>query len=133
MTIESWSPTSNSSGKTVDTQLLQRFLNIANNNQLDDLNEVLSDEEKQQSGIMHADQAAWEKAVKMLDNDQLIALIRFFTLAEEQLSGWHAGSESPVIAINQVLKSRGHKLDRDLLMWIRQNSTNRFIPNGAIL
>ncbi|MGB5325866.1 MAG: hypothetical protein WBN40_10640, partial [Pseudomonadales bacterium] len=61
-----------------------------------------------------------------------LALMRFFTCAEMQLPGWQAGDKSPVIAINKILKRRGHKLDKAMLGWIRQHSDNRFLPNGPL-
>ena len=57
----------------------------------------------------------------------------FFTLIEMALPEWAAGAKSPVISINKILKSRGHKLEKDMLLWIKQNSDNRFIPNGSPL
>lgn len=133
MTIGAWTPESGVKNKQLDQQFLHRCVTIANSEALNRLDETLSEQEKSDASIMHAEQELWNTALADFDNDQLIGLIRFFTIAEMQLSGWQAGSESPVIAINQLLKSRGTKLDKDMLLWIRQNSSNRFIPNGAIL
>jgi hypothetical protein len=30
------------------------------------------------------------------------------------------------------LRQRGEKLSRDMLLWIRANTDNRFIPNGGL-
>lgn len=133
MATGSWTPESGVENKKIDQQFLQRCMEIASTDAINDLDDALTEQEKTFSGIMHAQQDLWSSALSEYNEEQLISLIRFFTLAEMQLAGWHAGSQSPVIAINQVLKSRGHKLDRDMLLWIRQNSTNRFIPNGAVL
>ena len=76
--------------------------------------------------------APWQEAVADLSNEELIALIRFFTVVEERISGWDAGAESPAIWINKVLRQRGEKLSVETLRWIRANSSNRFIPNGGL-
>ena len=133
MTIDTWSPASNTEKESIDKKFLQRCLEIAECDQLNELDLALTDEEKKKSSIMHAKQAIWEETLQSFSDDQLVSLIRFFTIAEMQLNGWQAGNESPVIAINQILKSRGNKLDKAMLMWIRENSSNRFIPNGAVL
>ncbi len=65
-------------------------------------------------------------------SEQLLHLVRFFTLAEMQLSGWEAGAESPVIWIVKTLRRRKSPPSKDLLLWIKANSDNRFIPNGAL-
>ena len=80
---------------------------------------------------MQQSKASWHTVARALSNDELIALIRFFTVAES-LPGWQAGNQSPVIWLNQVLKQRGVKLDRTLLQWIKAHSDNRFLPHGQL-
>ena len=82
---------------------------------------------------MQADTPSWQTALADHSDEHLIALIRFFTVVEMQLPNWVGGAKSPVISINKVLRSRGQKLDRDMLLWIKANSDNRFIPNGSPL
>lgn len=138
MSVESWNPNQAAAPKTQDTEqtipLLKRFSSLAaNTEKLDSLATNLSEQEQQQNHLMNWEQEQWPPILKDFSDDELIQLIKFFTLIEMQLSGWQAGHKSPVIAINRELKKRGERLDKELLIWIRENSNNRFIPNGAIL
>ncbi|MFB1002319.1 MAG: hypothetical protein QMC22_07245 [Pseudomonadales bacterium] len=135
MTTGTWDPGSKTSklDVNIDPALLQRFLVLAVNNQLSDLANDIDEQDKSQFAIMQADLTQWKNALNDYSETQLIALIRFFTLIEMALPEWAAGAKSPVISINKILKSRGHKLEKEMLLWIKQNSDNRFIPNGAPL
>ena len=135
MTTGTWDPGSKTSklDVNIDPALLQRFLVLAVNNQLSDLANNIDEQDKSQFAIMQADLTQWKNALNDYSETQLIALIRFFTLIEMALPEWAAGAKSPVISINKILKSRGHKLEKDMLLWIKQNSDNRFIPNGSPL
>lgn len=74
----------------------------------------------------------WAAAVQPLGDDDVIALIRLFTLAESALSGWEAGERSPVIPLARELKRRG-SYPADLTAWIKANSQNRFLPYGSLM
>jgi len=74
----------------------------------------------------------WSSLLMSLNTEQLIALARFLTLAEERLTGWQSGANSPVIAIAKVLRAENSWPD-DLTEWVRENSTNRFIPHGSLM
>ena len=84
------------------------------------------------AAFMHCDPASWPPSLAVLDSAGLIALVRFFTLAEQELPGWQAGSKSPAIACARELRHRGD-YPADLTMWIRQHSDNRFLPYGSLL
>ena len=135
MTTGTWDPSSNTSklDVSIDPALLQRFLVMAENDQLSDLATQIDEQDKSQFAIMQADLTQWKAALNDYNEVQLIALIRFFTLVEMALPEWAAGAKSPVISINKILKSRGHKLEKEMLLWIKQNSDNRSIPNGSPL
>jgi hypothetical protein len=83
--------------------------------------------------MMKLPQADWKPVLETLDEQSLIALIRFFTIAEQQLPHWHGGDKSPVIWISRLLKQRGTPLSREMVLWIKGNSDNRFLPNGPVL
>ena len=135
MITGAWDPDKKTTHQEVviDAALLDRLLKLALQSSLEDLPNAMSPEDQQCNAIMLAGQSAWDAALKDYTAAELIALIKFFTLAEMQLPSWVGGSQSPVIAITAQLKRRGVKLERELLLWIRKNSNNRFIPNGAIL
>ena len=75
----------------------------------------------------------WLTAATDLSTAEILNLMRFFTLAEEQHSALAAGNKSPVIGLNKLLKSRQETLPSDFLQWLKAHSSNRFIPNGSIL
>lgn len=83
--------------------------------------------------MMKLDATQWQPALEQLDESTLLNLVRFFTVAEQQLPHWHGGDKSPVIWIARLLKKRGTPLSRDTVLWIKGNSDNRFLPNGPIL
>jgi hypothetical protein len=80
---------------------------------------------------MRQDEAYWQPA-EVLQEQELVALVRFFTLAEMQLPGWAAGKQSPVIYLVRLLKQR-QAFAPALRQWIKANTDNRYLPNGALL
>lgn len=135
MSIGAWEPSGEEIKTTaeIDVNALPLLIGLSENNQLSAIgNHLSNDQINQYRPWMKVDTQKWQAAVATLNSEQITHLIRFFTLAEMQLEGWEAGNDSPVIALNKVLKKRGDRLDKTMLMWIRQNSNNRFIPNGAL-
>ena len=80
---------------------------------------------------MTAGPTAWE-AAEAKDSETIISLVRLFTLVEEQVSGWEAGSKSPVIPLVKVLRARDD-FEVELRKWIKANTKNRYLPNGSAL
>lgn len=83
--------------------------------------------------MMKLEASQWQGVLHGLDQATLLALVRFFTVAEHQMSHWHGGDKSPVIWLSRELKRRGHPLDRDQVLWIKSNTDNRFLPHGPLL
>lgn len=135
MSIGSWSPDAENAKKYlgIDPETIQVFIGYSRNKQLDRLDQLLSAEQQSvQSGLMQLEPAQWSKFAENLEDDDIIHLIRFFTIAE-QLPGWQAADKSPVISLAKTLRQRGQKLERELLLWIREHSDNRFLPYGSVL
>jgi hypothetical protein len=74
----------------------------------------------------------WAAAAAALDDAQIVALVRLFTLAEMAFPGWKGADRSPVIAFAALLKQRG-AFPAGLTAWIRANSDNRFLPYGSLM
>lgn len=74
----------------------------------------------------------WLDAGQQLPSENLVALIRLFTLGEGQFSGWRAGAKSAVVKLVRVLKQRG-EMTPELTSWIKANSDNRFLPHGDLM
>lgn len=135
MSIGNWDPTqtNDTTTYTINSDLLTKFADLSAQDRLGNLTQALSDDEKQQhTALMHQTSPAWEKATRDFDNQSLLDLIRFFTIAEH-LPGWEAGAESPVIFLTKLLKQRGVALDKETLRWIKANSENRYLPHGPLL
>lgn len=135
MSVGAWDPSQSADNDSfvIDPVQLKQFIALNDEDKLGDINAQLSDEIiATQAALMTQSKEQWFDAAQSLNTAQVLSLIRFFTLAEMQLSGWEAGSESPVIWLTKVLRQRKAPPDKALLMWIRENSDNRFIPNGAL-
>lgn len=135
MSVGAWDPkqSAESNAFTIDQTLLQHFVSLSEQQQLDDLKAHLTESQiDQQIPLMTLGKEPWFKAAEPLSTSQINHLIRFFTLAEMQLNGWQAGSESPVVWLAKVLRQRKQPLEKEQLLWIRAHSDNRFLPNGAL-
>ncbi len=133
MSVNAWTPSS-SAPKQPDPKQLQDFIQIARDeNQLNDLaNHVALDCIERNSYLMKLSQNQWQDSLDNLSNDELASLLKFFTLAEMQLAGWEAGETNPVIWIVKLLRKRNAAPAKETLLWIKQNSSNRFLPNGPL-
>ena len=139
MTVGVWDPVGSGS-KTIDVGLLQRFLELARrlSEPLPEplpgpLNDAALDaaDLTKAHWVMRLDASAWQLAGQLKDDD-LISLVRLFTLLERDLSGWDAGSKSPVIPLVKLLKARG-SFDPALRKWIKANTSNRYLPHGSAI
>ena len=74
----------------------------------------------------------WPAAAGNLSDDQVVSLIRLFTLAESVFPNWESGAKSPVIPLVAELKRRG-AFSQDLTRWIKANTGNRFLPYGSLM
>lgn len=134
--IGSWDPNQEkeNADKPIDRQALTKFISLSESALLDTLNQQLTPEEiEQHRYLMKRHKDEWASIAENFSNEQLIHLVRFFTLAEAQLAGWEAGSLSPVIWLCRALKKRGAFPDHDLIQWIKDNTDNKFLPYGNIL
>ena len=134
MTIGSWDPNKKkiTANDEINTELLACF--IAATKKLPcELNTILTNDQLQESQIIEASASAWQLAINKFSNEELVLLIQFFTVVEAQLPAWAAGARSPAILINRELRRRGEKLNKEILLWIKDNTDNRFIPNGSLI
>ena len=130
MAVGVWNP-EESEHKTVDTGLLKRFLVVdpgTGGIQEADLESAGVDAE---NGIMKLDASAWQSA-EALQTEEIVRLVRIFTLVESQVPGWDAGPKSPVIPLVKLLKKRDG-FTPELRKWIKANTDNRYLPYGSAL
>lgn len=76
---------------------------------------------------------SWADALEHLSADELIALMRLFTLAESHLSGCEGGEQCAVIHLFRYYRRVHGNPDRTLVRWIKANTENRFLPYGPVL
>ena len=130
MSIGSWTPTKETK---IDRDFLIKAIHIAEQNLLASLSDHISDEETvRYAAIMRLPQPEWTSALEVFSNEHLRLLIRFFASAEMSLPGWEAGDTSPAIWANKLLRQRGERLGPEELLWLREHSNNRYIPNGRL-
>ena len=135
MSIDSWSPDTASTVASyqIEPSLLMRFFDFAQQTDWSTLTTALTEHETiQHQAIMKQSKDAWFNAAADLDVEQIECLVRFFTVAEMQFSGWEVGADSPVIWLVKLLRRRNCAPNKELLLWIKNHSNNRFIPNGAL-
>ena len=75
--------------------------------------------------------AGWAERAGSLDDAQLVALIRLFTLGERDFGGWQAGEKSAVVPLVRELKSRG-VFTTELSRWVKAHTDNKFLPHGSL-
>jgi len=134
MSVGSWNPDLDTKSGTseIDRSWLNKFILWAEHNRLDHIAELLSEtEQKTLAPLMQKSSEQWLRIAEDYDHQQLLSLIHFFTVAEN-LPGWKSAEKSPVIPLARVLRKQGKKLDRQLLLWIREVSDNRFLPYGPL-
>ncbi|GGX64361.1 hypothetical protein [Saccharospirillum salsuginis] len=79
---------------------------------------------------MRQSRSAWAPLLEPLPTEQLVRLVRFFTLAEHHWAGWEGQDKNPVVWICKELKTRDAFPDAELTQWIKSHTENRFLPYG---
>ena len=134
-TVGTWEPGA-APPTAPDVDFLWRAIALCRAGQLEEIESALSAaDQRDYAALMrldNADGSAWEAAATHFDAGELQDLIRFFTIAEMRLPGWRGDARSPVIALARVLRRSGAPPDRELMLWIRAQSDNRYLPWGAV-
>jgi hypothetical protein len=124
-----WQPDENH--VTVDGALIERLLGAAACLDQPDFGLTAAEVERF-AALMRLPATDWTTVAAGATDEQLVALVKFFTLAEMRLPNWEALARSPVIPLVAQLKHRG-TYPRELTGWIKANTTNRFLPYGSLL
>ena len=131
MSVGVWNP-GGGGELVVSAELLKEVVSVVREADLAQLGTSLpADFIAGKNTLMKQEAAAFAPAADLADED-LELLIRFFTLAEMQLSGWEGGKKNPVIYLVKILKDRG-AFTPELRKWVKGNTDNRYLPNGAVL
>ena len=131
MNIGNWTPTNPDA--EIDSALLETGLTASRDGKLEELTQILSlDQQTDLASQLRLPKETWLIALEHYNSEQLKALLRFFVRAEMLVPGCEVGDQSPAIWANKLLRQRGDRLTKEDLLWIRENTNNRFIPNGSI-
>jgi len=142
MSVNSFDPTAQS--QPVDEALVAELITFAHEfvallpgdaesaaeQQIADATDMLAVEAERFAVL--ASHNGWAELTPNLADADIVALIRLFTLGEEQFAGWLAGDKSPVVPLVRELKSRG-SFAVDLSRWIKSHSNNKFLPHGSLM
>ena len=134
MSLGSWDPSADEAAHSaaIVPETIEKLVAYSRNDQLGELETLLEGPESQAlAGLMKVDHTLWQKASGSMSDDDILHLLRFFAVAEN-LPGWEAGADSPVIPLARTLRGRGQRLDKDLLRWLREVSENRYLPYGPL-
>lgn len=134
MSLGTWDPDADAAAHDagIETAVLSRFIQIARDEMLPQLADMLLEDEQQiYAGMMQLEADDWLAAAANLNDDEVLQLLRFFAVAEN-LPGWEAGPKSPVIPLAKTLRKRGVRLDKIQLQWLRDVNKNRFLPYGPL-
>ena len=131
MSIGNWTPTNPDA--EIDSALLETGLTASREGKLEELTQILSlDQQTDLASQLRLPKETWLIALEHYNSEQLKALLRFFVRAEMLVPGCEVGDQSPAIWANKLLRQRGDRLTKEDPLWIRENTNNRFIPNGSI-
>lgn len=131
--IGQWRPSQSS---LPDLTLLQTFAELgkAAFNQPYDLNTaVSSDSQKQAQPWLKLNEEQWQNSITALEETQIFDLAVFFTLAEQQLSGWQCGAKNPAIWLFRYLRKEQKLPAKEKIHQLKKLTDNRFIPYGSVL
>ena len=129
MTVESFDP--DVAARRVSAEELARLLEAAM--QLDAPDFGLSKAEVADlARVSQHPNVDWQGSIDGIGDAEIIALLRFYTLAEGALAGWSAGAKSPVVVMAATLRARD-AYPKELTAWIRANTDNRFLPYGNLM
>ena len=76
--------------------------------------------------------SSWESAGSSVESSTVINWIKALVVLEETISGFEFGDKSPVIVLFRILKQR-RDIPPNFINWIRQHTSNRFLPYGNLL
>lgn len=129
MSLGSWIPEGEKVGIALPSLESIRRWSVLNDTAITHLSEA---DQALLAGTMQAGIEHWQSHLESLSLDELIGLIKFFTLIEMHFPQCRADQYCPAIACAKLVRKKGHKLDKELLGWIRSVSDNRYLPYGPL-
>lgn len=112
----------------MNKDLLKEFIEIGLTENFDNLKTLFVESEVEKQGeIMRQAFQYWYDIAASLKDNEIVALIKTFTIAEKTLPGWCAGSVSPVIWLGIKLSERKYTEIDKLRDWVKSHSDNDWL------
>ena len=117
----------------IPQNLLEEILSFSRHTNWEEPLKEIPDNIINSTFLIGCDPSQWFDAVESWDNASIILLMRFFTVIENQFPDqWHAEEKSPVIFLGKALKKRKAFPGKEFVSWIKNHSSNRFLPHGPL-
>ena len=124
--VQDWNPTLHTLGG-----IHREFLNTVSSAIAGDTLHLTNEQLEQLKALFLIGSSSWIEFAQDKNDEELVSWIKVLTLCPEQYSGLDRGARSPVITLARILRQRG-TYPASLTTWIKQHSTNRFLPHGSV-
>ena len=115
----------------IDKELIAKCIEIGKKENFAALEALFSPEEVEQKGsIMRQGFQLWYDIADSLTEEEIVALMKTFTIAEKTLKGWRAGSVSPVGWLGRKLVERNEVLADKVAKLVLSHTDNPYLSFG---
>jgi hypothetical protein len=113
--------------------VLHKLIEIGKSSDLSRMSSSFAVQDQHRFGhIMRLRPDPWLRIAETLNTEDLVALIKCLTIAEQALEGWGAGSVSPVIWLFRKLESIDSNFAETVADWVLANTENDYLPFGTM-
>lgn len=109
----------------MNKELITKLIEIGRKEDFAVLETLFQSEEVENKGdIMRQGFQLWYNLADSLSEEEIVALMKAFTIAEKTLKGWKTGSVSPVIWLGIKLREREYKYLDEVREWVKNNGAH---------
>lgn len=123
MSVDSWEPVPQP--QSIQPDQLEKLLQLASES-VD-----LTPELNWIQPFAQLEKAKWMEIAQSLTEQQLVDLIKLFTLVEAQ-GNWDLAEKSAVIPLFKVLRKQAG-IDKALVQWVKEHTDNKYLPFGPLM
>ncbi len=117
----------------IPEMLLFKLIEAGKANDFSQISSLLTIQEQCDFGyIMRLRPESWFSVAENLSKEDVVALIKCLTIAEQVYDDWKAGSVSPVIWLFKNLSSREPEFSNNVADWVLANTENDYLPFGTM-
>lgn len=115
----------------IDKELIGKLIEIGRKEDFSALNTLfLSGELERKGSIMRQSFQPWYDIADSLAEEEIVALMKTFTIAEKKLKGWECGSVNPAGWLGRKLVERNEVLADKVAKWVVSHTDNDCLPFG---